>query len=165
MISKAMQSALNDQIQAELFSAYYYLSISAWCEAENLPGHGAWMRKQSAEEVGHAMRFYTYIVDRSGKVELEALGAPPAKFKSPLDVWQKVLANEQQVTVRIHALCDKAAKANDRATLEMLQWFVKEQVEEEKSVSTILEQVKMIGGGASLFFLDRHLAKDAAAKE
>jgi ferritin len=164
MISAAMQDALNDQIQAELSSAYLYLSFSAWCETSNLQGHAAWMRKQAREEVQHAMRIFSYINDQNGKVTLRAIDQPPTTFKSPLEVWQKTLANEQGVTARIHKLCDKAAKANDHATLEMLQWFVKEQVEEEKAVGTILEQVKMIGaGGPALFFLDRHLGKDASA--
>jgi len=166
MISKAMQVALNDQIQAELASAYLYLSISAWCETSNLQGHAAWMRKQATEEVQHAMKIFGYINDQNGKVTLQAIDQPPPTFKSLLDVWQKTLANEQGVTARIHKLCDKAAKASDHATLEMLQWFVKEQVEEEKSVGTVLEQIKMIGaGGPALFFVDRHLGKEASAKE
>ena len=166
MIGKAMQSAFNDQIQAEFYSAYLYLAISAWCEGENLPGHAAWMRKQATEEVAHGMRFYTHLTDRNGTVALQAIAKPPATFKSPLDVWEKALAHEASITARIHALCDLASKAKDHAALEMLQWFVKEQVEEEKTAGSILEQVKLLNGrGPALFFLDRHLGKAAAAKE
>lgn len=162
MISKAMQDALNDQIQAEFESAYVYLAMSAWCEQQNLPGHGAWMRKQAAEELEHGMKIYAHIVDRGGAVALKAIAQPPAKYKSALEVWEKTLAHEKSITARINALCDKATKANDHAMLEMLQWFVREQVEEEKTASGILEQARMIGSGSAMFFLDRHLGKDAA---
>lgn len=166
MLSKAMQSALNDQIQAELYSAYLYLSMAAWCEASNLPGSAAWMRRQSREEVSHAMRVFDYINNQQGRVKLKAVEQPPADFGSAVEIWQKTLEHEQSVTARIHQLCQLTAKENDYATQEMLRWFVSEQVEEEKTANTILEQVKVIGaGGQALFFLDRHLGKQAAAED
>lgn len=165
MLSDAMQSALNDQIQAELSSAYLYLSMAAWCDESNLRGSAAWMRRQSREEVSHAMKLFDYINDQQGRVKLKVVEQPPADFSSAVEIWQKTLEHEQGVTARIHKLCQLAAKENDYATQEMLQWFVKEQVEEEKTANTILEQVKMIGaGGPALFFLDRHLGKQAEAE-
>lgn len=164
MLSNAMQSALNDQIQTELSSAYLYLSMAAWCEASNLQGSAAWMRRQSREEASHAMKLFDHINDLKGRVTLKAVEQPPADFSSALEIWQKTLEHEQSVTARIHKLYQLAAKETDYATQEMLQWFVKEQVEEEKTTSIILEQVKMIGaGGPALFFLDRHLGKQAEA--
>ncbi|HVZ47704.1 MAG TPA: ferritin [Gemmatimonadaceae bacterium] len=166
MIGKAMQAALNEQVNAEFYSAYLYLAISGWCEQENLPGHGAWMRKQAREELEHGMRFYGHITDRDGAVTLTAVDKPPATFKSPLDIWEKALAHERSITARIHALCELAAKEKDHAALEMLQWFVREQVEEEKTANGFLEQVKLLNGrGPALFFLDRHLGKAAGEKE
>ena len=165
MIGKAIEGMLNDQIQAELYSAYLYLAMSAWCETLSLQGHAAWMRRQAREEIAHAMKLYEHITDRSGTVLLKGIDEPPASFKSPLEMWQKALAHERLVTARIHKLCESATKARDHAALEMLQWFVKEQVEEEKTAETILEQVKLLGDSRpALFFLDRHLGKEAAAK-
>lgn len=165
MLSAAMQSALNDQIQAELSSAYLYLSMSAWCEVSNLRGFAAWMRRQSREEVSHAMKLFDYITDQNGRVKLKAVEQPPTEFNSAVEIWQKTLEHEKTVTAQIHKLCDLAATENDYPTQEMLQWFVKEQVEEEKTASTNLEQVKMIGAqGPALFFLDRHVGKEAEAQ-
>lgn len=165
MLSETIQSALNDQIQAELYSSYLYLSMAAWCEASNLQGTAAWMRRQSQEEASHAMKLFDYINDQQGRVRLKAVEAPPGDFTSALEIWQKTLDHEQSVTARIHKLCQLAHKENDFATQEMLQWFVKEQIEEEKTATTILEQVKVIGAsGPALFFLDRHLGKEAEAE-
>lgn len=166
MLSDVIQSGLNDQIQAELSSAYLYLSMSAWCEASNFHGFAAWMRRQSREEVAHAMKLFDYINDQSGRVKLKAVEQPPTDFGSALAMWQQTLDHEKSVTARIHQLCELAAKQNDYPTQEMLQWFVREQVEEEKTASTILEQVKMIGAtGPAVFFLDRHLGKEAEAQQ
>lgn len=162
MLSDPMQSGLNDQLQAELYAAYLYLSMAAWCEASNLQGTAAWMQKQSREEASHAMKLFKYLTDQQGRVRLKAIEQPPTDFSSPLEIWQKTLEHEQSVTARIHKLYQLAHKQDDFATQEMLQWFVKEQVEEERTASSILEQVKMIGpGGPALFFLDRHLGKQA----
>ncbi len=158
MLSKPMLDAMNDQINAELYSAYLYLAMSAHCAVMNLPGFAGWLRIQGQEEVGHAMRFFEHIVDRGGHPILLAISGPPTKFKGPLDIFEQTLAHEQKVTQRIHKLCSIAAEENDYASQEMLQWFVKEQVEEERSASEVLETLKMVGEqGAALIMLDRQL--------
>ena len=166
MLSKKLQAALNNQINAELGSAYLYLSMAAYCESVNLKGSAQWMRRQSREEVSHAMRLFEFVCDRDGRVTLLALAQPPKTFKSVLEVWERTLANEQDVSRRIDALCALAAAEGDFATQAMLQWFVTEQVEEEKTAKTILEEVRMIGPKSSaLYFVDRHLGKAAEKKE
>ncbi len=158
MLSQAMQEAINGQINAELYSAYLYLAMAAHCAAANLPGFAHWMRVQGREEVGHALRFFDYVVDRGGCPTLQAIGQPPTTFQGPSAVFQQTLAHEQEVTRRIHTLCGVATRENDYATLEMLQWFVKEQVEEERSASEVLGALKMIGDqGPALMMLDRQL--------
>lgn len=165
MISEKVQAALNDQINAELGSAYVYLSMAAYFESNNLGGSASWMRRQAQEEAAHAMKIFDFVHDRDGRVILAAIAKPPVEFASALEVWEQVLKQEQDVTARIHKLYALAAAEKDYATQNMLQWFVDEQVEEEKTAKSILEQVKMIGPSSSaLYFLDRHLAKDAAAE-
>lgn len=161
-VSQKMQDALNEQINAELYSAYLYLQMAAWFTAANLLGFGHWMRKQAEEEVRHAMRFYEYLLDRGGKVELKAVAAPEgvSGWKKPLDLFEQTYQHELGVTKRIHNLLREAQKEEDFATVEMLQWFVKEQVEEEASALTIVEQLKMAGDSkGALLALDHHLGK------
>jgi ferritin len=158
MLSNTMQSALNQQINRELFSAYLYLSMSAHFQAVNLPGFAHWMRKQYEEERGHALKIYDYIFERGGKVELEAVAKPEANFKSPLDVMKQVLEHEKKVTGSIHELYELAVKENDYPTQVMLQWFITEQVEEEKSAMEIIATLNMVGEAApALIMLDRQL--------
>jgi ferritin len=158
-LSKKMQDALNEQIKEELFSSYLYLSMAAYCESVNLPGFAHWMQTQSGEELEHAMKFFGYIHDRGGRVLLQALDQPAAEFGGPTDLFEKTLAHEQYITGRIHQLYALAVEENDYASLSMLQWFVDEQVEEEKNASEILEVLKMIGDkGQGLIMLDRQLA-------
>ncbi|MFN2400626.1 MAG: ferritin [Gemmatimonadaceae bacterium] len=165
MLSKPIQSALNDQINHELASAYLYLSMAAYFEATNLRGFAAWMRRQAGEETAHAMKIFDYVNDRDSRVTLMAIGQPPGEFTSPLDVFEQTLTHERKVTGLINRLCDLAADENDHATWAMLQWFVTEQVEEEKTAKLIVEQLRMIGATSSaIFFLDRHVGKDAEKK-
>jgi ferritin len=166
MLSKKMQAAINDQIQAELASAYLYLAMSAHFEAESLPGCAAWMRRQWREEIDHAMRLFDYVNDRSGRVELQAVPKPDSSFGSPLSIFERTLEHERKVTGLIHDLLGAAVKENDFATQVMLQWFVTEQVEEEKTAETMVEQLKRVGDGkSSIFFFDRHLAKETEKKD
>jgi ferritin len=159
-LSKKMQDALNEQIKEELASAYIYLSMAAYCESINLGGFANWMVAQSNEEMSHAMKFYGYIHDRGGRVVLEAIDKPATEFGGPTDVFEKTLAHEQYITGRIHNLYAMAAAENDYASLGILQWFVDEQVEEEKSAGDILEMLKMVGDkGHGLIMLDRQLAQ------
>ena len=166
MLSPKLQAALNDQINTEFGSAYTYLAMAAYFEASNLPGSAAWMRRQAREEVTHAMKIFDFVNDRDGRVVLKAIPAPPTKFSSPVEIWEAALKQEREVSARIQALYEHAGKEKDYATQTMLQWFVAEQVEEEKTARTILEQATKIGSSsAAVFFLDRHLGKDAEAKE
>ena len=158
-LSKKMQDALNEQIKEEMASAYIYLSMAAYCESINLPGFAHWMRAQSNEELEHAMKFYSYIHDRGGRVTLQALDQPPVEFQGPIHVFQKTLTHEQYITGRIHELYGLAVEENDYASLSVLQWFVDEQVEEEKTAGEILDMLNMIGDSSQgLIMLDRQLA-------
>ena len=166
MLSEQMLGALNEQINAELSSAYQYLAMAAYFESIDLEGSARWMKRQSREEVEHAMKLFEFIHDRDGRVSLSAVAQPQGQFDSPLAVWEAVLKQEQSVTARIHALYRLAGEEKDYATEVMLQWFVNEQVEEEKQARSILAQVRVIGPASSaIFFVDRHLGKEAEKKE
>jgi ferritin len=166
MISEKLQAGLNDQINAELGSAYLYLAMSAHFEANNLQGSAAWMRRQAREEVGHAMKIFDFVADRDGRILLQAIAQPQIQFGSTVDVWQMALKQEQGVSARIHALYTLALEEKDYPTQAMLQWFITEQVEEEKNAKVILDQVKMIGPTSSaIYFIDRHLGKEAEKGE
>jgi ferritin len=133
--------------------------MAAYCESINLPGFAHWMRIQTNEEMEHAMKFYEYIHDRGGRVVLQALGQPPVEFGGPTDVFQKTLEHEQFITGRIHKLYGMAVAESDYASQGLLQWFVNEQVEEEKNAAEILNLLKMAGDkGQGLIMLDRQLA-------
>lgn len=158
MFSNAMEKAINDQIQKELYSAYVYLSMAAYFEANNLTGAASWMRLQHQEEQLHAMKFFDFINDRGGRVLLQAVQQPPTDFASPLAVFEAALAHEQMVSKSIHDLYALAIGENDYPTQAMLQWFINEQVEEEKNASAIVAQLKMIGDSpAGLFMIDQQL--------
>ena len=160
MISKKMEKALNDQINAELCSAYLYLSMSAYFEAENLPGFANWMRIQWQEEVMHALKIYDYVNDRGGRVTLKSIDGPPTKWKSPLDVFQATYKHEQVVTGRINGLVTQAVVEKDHAANAFLQWFVTEQVEEEKSADEIVQKLKRISDVPGVvFMLDKELGQ------
>jgi len=160
MISAKMQKALNDQINAELYSAYLYLAMAAYFADKNLNGFANWMRVQSMEELGHVWRFYTHINDRDGRVELQPIAGPPKEWKSPLAAFQDAYKHECYITGRIHDLVGLALKEKDRAAATMLEWFVNEQVEEEATAKEIADQLKLMGdSGSVLFMLDRELAQ------
>jgi ferritin len=163
MLSKQMQEALNEQIKHEINSAHLYLAMSMHSSSAGLQGFATWLRVQWHEELGHAMKLAEIVHDRGGRVTLQAVDKPPAEFKSPLEIFQQVLAHEQKVTALINRLYESALKENDYATQVEVQWFIKEQIEEEKNAATILEQLKMAGeSGAPLMMLDRALAARAA---
>ena len=160
MLSKAMQDTLNEQINKELYSAYPYLSISAYFESVNLPGSAKWMRVQHDEERVHALKFFAYVNDRDGRVTLKAINQPPADFASPLAVWEMVLEHEKKVTGLIYKLYEQAVKENDYATQSLLKWFIDEQVEEEKNATLMLERFKQAGNQpATLLLFDGHFTK------
>lgn len=159
-LSKKIQDTLNAQIKEELFSSYIYLSMAAYFEANNLPGFAHWMQVQSNEELEHAMKFYGYIHDRGGRVTLHAIDQPPTDFESATDAFEQTLAHEQYITDKIHKLYGMATEENDYASQILLQWYVEEQVEEEKNATEILAVLKMVGDkGQGLIMLDRRLAQ------
>ncbi len=164
VVSTAIQNAINEQINAELYSAYMYLAMAAYFDSVNLPGCASWMKVQAKEEHGHAMKFYHYIVERGGRVTLKAIAAPPVEWKSALDVFSTAYKHEQHVTDLINKLVELAEKQKDPATAAMLTWFVNEQVEEENNACTIVAQLKMIKESTgALFMLDHHLGKRGKA--
>lgn len=158
-ISEKLQAALNDQINAELFSSYLYLSMSAYFEAQDLPGFANWMRVQAKEEDFHVQKFFNYVVERGGRVILEAIDKPQTDWNSPLEVFEAALAHERHITSRIGVLVELAIEHKDRATQSFLQWFVDEQVEEEASAEQVVKSVKLGGGQpVAMLMLDRELA-------
>ncbi|MFH1090275.1 MAG: ferritin [Pseudomonadota bacterium] len=158
MLSQKMQAALNEQINAESYSAYLYLSMGAYFESLGLNGFAAWMGAQAREEVFHAFKIYTFINDRGGRVRLKAIEAPPTEWASPLAAFQDALAHEQKVTGLINSLVDMSREEKDHASDIFLQWFVTEQVEEEDSVGDVVLKLKLIGDeGNALFMMDKEL--------
>ena len=145
MISKKMLEAINDQINAEMYSSYLYLSMGAWFESENLKGFGNWMRVHAQEENFHAMKFFDYVLARGGKIALKTIDAPPAKWKSPLDAFEEVFKHEQEVTSLIYKLAEIAQAEKDYATSVLLQWFITEQVEEEANADELIQKLKLMG--------------------
>lgn len=159
MIPNSVLKALNQQIQKELFSAYYYLSMAMHFQSMNLNGFAHWMKKQYEEETSHAMKVLDYVGERGGHVVLEAIEKPEGSFKTPLDAMKMVLDHEKKVTASINSLYEAAMQEKDYPTQIMLEWFIKEQVEEERSTEDIINMLKMIGDApAGLVMLDRQLA-------
>lgn len=166
MLSPDFQRALNEQLKQELYSSYLYLAMSAYCESLNLPGFARWMRLQADEEREHAMKFYDHILDRGGRVELQALPQPPSEFPSPVGVFEQALAHEQEITSLINDLYRRAGAEPDPASQVFLQGFIAEQVEEEKTVSLIVETLKMAGDNTvALLMVDRELATRTGGDE
>jgi ferritin len=165
-ITRTMEEALNSQINAELYSAYVYASMSAYFESVDLKGFATWMTAQAQEEVAHAMKIYNFIIDRGGRAKLAAIDAPPTEWGSPLAAFEAAYKHEQHVTSLIHALVAKAVDENDYASKNMLDWFVDEQVEEEASASEIVAKLRMLGGeGPALLMLDRELGQRQVSPE
>ena len=164
MISERMAKELNKQINAEMFSSYLYLSMSAFFEKEGYKGFAAWMRAQAQEEYEHAMKFYDYLIDVGGVVELEAIEKPKSEWESPLAVFEAAKAHEIHVTNLINNLVAVSIEEKDYATNIFLQWFVTEQIEEVATVSEIIDKFKMIGErNESLYFLDKELGERGIA--
>jgi len=155
-----MQNELNKQINAEMYSSYLYLSMSAYFQSVSLSGFANWMRVQAQEELFHAMKFYDFVNERGGKIQLELIEKPPVSWNSCIDAFENVLQHEKKVTGLINNLVDLAISEKDHATKIFLQWFVTEQIEEESNASEILHKLKLTGNeGSGLFMLDRELAQ------
>ncbi len=164
MISKSMEGALNAQINAEMYSAYLYLSMAADFEDKNLTGFAHWMYLQAQEEFGHASRFYNYVNEQQGKIVLKAIDAPQIEWTNPVDVFDTVYKHEQHVTSLINNLISLAMEEKDFASNIFLQWFVTEQVEEESNAATTLAKLKMIGDNIQgLFMMDQELSQRIAS--
>ncbi|MEA3496981.1 MAG: ferritin [Bacteroidota bacterium] len=158
MLSKKIEKELNKQINAEYWSAYFYLSMAAYFEKENLPGFGNWMKVQYQEEISHVMKFFDYVNDRGGRVLLKQIDAVKTEWKDVINVIEETLEHEQKVTALINNLVDISLEEKDHATYNILQWFVAEQVEEEANVDKILQQLKMMEGSKhGLVMLDKEL--------
>ncbi len=160
MLSKKMQDALNEQINAEIWSAYLYLSMSAYFEDQNLPGFANWMKTQWQEEISHSIKMFDYINERGGRVLLKPIAEVKTEWNNAIEVFTETLEHERLVSSLINKLVDIAISESDHATNNMLQWFVAEQVEEEATAESLLEQLKMIDGfGHGMLMLDRELAQ------
>jgi len=160
MIKKEVLDALNEQINAESYSAYMYLSMAAYFESMGLSGFANWMKVQYQEEAAHALKFFNYVTDRGGRVVLKAIDQVPVDFDGIVDVYEKTLVHENHVSDLINNLVNVAVTANDHASQSFLKWFVDEQVEEEANVEKILAMLKLINGqGNGIFMMDRELAQ------
>jgi len=151
---------MNKQINEELFSGYLYYSMSAHFESVGLPGFAHWMRTQALEEQEHAHRFYNYINERGGDVKLQAIEAPQTEWSSPLQIFEAAYKHEQHITGRINKLVEIAQEEKDHASVNFLQWFVAEQVEEEASADEVVQRLKLVEDSkGGLFMIDREMAQ------
>lgn len=160
MLKEKMEKALNEQINKEMFSAYLYLSMSAYAQTLGLPGVANWMKIQAQEELTHANKFFDYIHERNSRVLLQPIAGVDTEFGNVIEMFERVLEHEQMVTDSINNLVDISIELSDHATRSMLMWFVDEQVEEEASVQEIIDQLKMVEGkGHGLFMIDKDLGQ------
>ncbi len=158
MLNPKMEQELNQQINAEYWSAYFYLSMAAYFDHIGLPGCANWMRIQYQEEISHALKFFDYVVERGGRVKLSPVDEVPHEWNGVINVFEETLKHEQKVTGLINNLMDVAIEEKDHAAKSFLQWYVDEQVEEESGVQTIIDQLKMVEGkGNGLFMIDKEL--------
>jgi len=158
MMNKRVEEAINEQINAELYSAYIYASMAAYFQAEGLPGFANWMRVQFEEEQFHAFKFFDWICERGGRVLLKAIEGPQTVWKDAVDVFETTLNHEPHVTSLINNLMSISIEEKDYASVNFLQWYVNEQVEEEANATKILDELRMVyGNGHGMLMLDREL--------
>ena len=164
MLSPKVLEALNKQINAELFSEYLYLSMSAHFEAESFKGMAKWMRVQAGEEHNHALKIYDFVNDRDGRVTLTQIEAPKTQWQSPLNAFEDAYKHEQKISGMINDLSNLALAEKDHAAHNFLEWFVGEQVEEESVALTIVDQLKLVGdAGMGLYMIDQQLGQRTAS--
>ena len=162
MLKKKIEEALNAQINAEMWSAYLYLSMAAYCHAQGQPGMGKWFEVQFKEEQDHAKILFNYVISRNGKVDLRPIEAVPTEWNNILNVFESSLRHEQTITESINKLFALCEEENDYATQSMLKWFIDEQVEEEENVQTIIDNIKMIkDNGYGIYMIDKELGQRA----
>jgi len=161
MLNKKIQDLMNNQVQAEFYSAQLYLAMSVYSEAENLKGFAHWLKVQYKEETSHGMKIIHHIVERGGEVELKAIAAPPAKFGSMLKLFEEVLAHEQKITAMINSLYEVALKEKDYASQIFLQWYINEQVEEEANATEIVGKLQFVGekNVNGVMYIDKELVR------
>lgn len=160
MISTPIVKEFTAQINAELHSAYLYLAMASWFESENWGGFAQWLKTQAKEEMEHALKFYKHLNDRGAHVVFDAIKGPQNEWKNPLDVFKAVVKHEAYITARIHKLVALANKENDTASQIFLQWFVTEQVEEEKHANEIVRMLELVKNAPhGLFMLNAQLGK------
>ena len=158
MLKKKLETAINKQINAEIYSGYMYYSMAAYFESLGLKGFAHWMRVQTLEEFYHAQKFVTYLQDRGANVVMKPIDGPPTKWKSPLDAFNEVYKHETKVTAMINALMDLAIAQSDHATISFLKWYVDEQVEEEASADEVIQKLKLVDKAeGGLFLLDKEM--------
>lgn len=158
MLDKKMAAAINDQIQEEMYSFYLYLAMAEYAADKGLQGMRHWMRNQAMEEMGHAVRFMNYLEEKGAAVELKTLKAPPKSWKSPKQAFEEALKHEGHITACINNLVDLALKLKDHATVNMLNWFVGEQVEEEATAKGVIDMIELTGSApGGMFMVDREL--------
>jgi len=159
MITKKMETALNGQINKEIYSAYLYLAMSAYCNKLGMPGAEHWFRMQYDEEVIHMTKMFDYVMQHGGDAHLMQIDEPPREFGTVLEAFESSLAHEQFVTKSINELLDVAVEEKDHATRVFLQWYITEQVEEEANVQEIVQRFKLAGdNGGALMMIDDKLA-------
>lgn len=160
MLSKKMLAGLNEQVNKEFYSAYFYLSMASYFHADSLDGFAGWMRKQATEETEHAMKIFDYINERNGRIELKSISTPDARWKSPLAAFEAAYEHEKSITGSIYDLVNLAGSEKDHATHQFLQWFVVEQVEEESNVGRVVDRLRMVKDSTTgRFILDRELGQ------
>ncbi len=157
-IPQELEKMLNEQVKNEINAGYIYLAMAAWFESKNLPGFAGWMKAQHREEMSHAMKIFDYMADRGSKVVLLDIPEPRSDFSSAMEAFETALAHEQSVTAKIEELYSLSVKLNDTPSVVFLQWFVNEQVEEEKTAEDVIAQLSLVKeDSAAMLMLDRHL--------
>ncbi|HMQ59564.1 MAG TPA: ferritin [Flavilitoribacter sp.] len=160
MLSKKIESALNEQMAMEGYASFLYLSMAAWCDREAMQGCAAFMRRQSEEERQHMLRIFNYILELDGHPLTPAIAEPPHFYDSVQAMFNNVYEHEQKVTRSIHQLVELASEEKDLATFQFLQWYVDEQREEETLMRTILDRIKLIGDGPQcLYYIDKEVER------
>jgi len=158
MVSEKMISELNQHLNREFFSSYLYLSMSAFLEKLNYEGMAVWMKTQSGEEYGHAMKFFDFLNKINASINLEKIDKPEFSWNSPLEVFEETLKHEKFITKSIYGLADLASSEKDHATMSFLNYFINEQIEEEETAGKIVEKFKLVGDNkGGLYMLDREL--------
>jgi len=166
MVSKNVEKALNEQIKKEEHSSRIYLAMASWCERNGYPGASDWLYAQTEEERLHMLKLVHYLNDRGGNVLVDKLEAPAAKYKSLLDIFQQVLKHEEFISASINELYAICVKEKDFTTANYLQWYINEQIEEESTARSILDQINLAGAEkGGLFMVDKELATLAQAKK